>query len=213
MKEIPLSSWTQFKEFCITRKNLNNQYKSLPGGGYDLYGPDCGTFIWSVSIVPGVNDNDILDFETNHKENFNWAIGDRPYPFATGDFDADFDAISGMAAKGEVTSFDFLITASKIYLNGAYAFGKNIEYGDWVEMSVYDKDGIIPEPYRVAFPNYPVIKKWVKKWYVAPNVITNVQTSYAGNPVQGLYLRMTYHSVGAENDVPFFINYLLHKAI
>jgi hypothetical protein len=155
---------------------------------------------------------DQLDFEENYKDQFNWAIGDRPYPFATGDFVAEFDGISGEAVAGEVTPFDYQVLTPKCYMNGAFGFGSNIAVGDWVDFCVRDNSGLIPEPARAAFPLWPVLSQWVKKLYVHSTVPVDIQTPYAGHPPQGMWLRMNYHSVGSVSP-KFFINYYLHEGI
>jgi len=74
-KNMPLSSWAEFKDVCVTKKRLACQCRPAQSHdeGYDLFGPE-DPFLWTVTIVPGVNDGDIADFESNYKAKFNGPL-------------------------------------------------------------------------------------------------------------------------------------------
>jgi len=68
MKEMEVSSWSEFKSL-LTSKQLLIQYSGNTRG-YDLYASEAGVFIWHIWI-PKDSGSDISDFETNFKPTAN----------------------------------------------------------------------------------------------------------------------------------------------
>jgi hypothetical protein len=202
MERIEISSWTEFKQICITQKNLNCQYGEH-ADSYDLYGPDCGAMLWCFTL-PKTAGSDLTDFEDNHKDNFNWAIGQRGYAFSTNDFTYVGNAVYGTCTAGQTVDIDFTLPET-LYTNGGDIVLENSVLGDWVEV-------------HVIHPVYGAIADYVKKRYVPaspaghPTPVMAVHTPYAGKIPAGLKMRLTYHSTGG-TDVKIGINYNLHKPL
>lgn len=199
--KLELPSWDAFKEICITRKNLNCQFTE-DSQRYDFYGPDSGDIMWHASIMKSdPRNSDQVDFEDNHKVNFNWAIGLRSYPFATGDAEFSGDGASDTCEAGQPKSIDFYPDGGgDRYINGGMLITEGAVFGDWLEA-------------HVIHPQAGVVKTWVRKWFVPVSTSPlMIQTPYAGKLLSGLGLRATYHSVGM-SPVKWAINYLLHKPI
>ena len=206
---LELSTWTQFKNLCILTKNLNCQFTE-DATRYDFYGPDANNLTWHTSIMKSEPRNeDQIDFEDNHKTSFNWAIGNRPYPFSTSDFDYAGDGIlSTVLSEWEDNHSDawFKIEDSGLYMNGGEMFVYDgFVKGDWAEMAIVDRDGIV-------LPPGTVIKSWIKKKSLRPDGTCECDTPYAGNPPVGFYIRVRYHRVDSNNRT-IAANFRLHKAI
>lgn len=204
-------SWAEFKDICITKKNLNCQYV-LRDGRYDLYGPDANGLTWHTSILQeNPRSSDQVDLEDNHLVNFNWPIGQRPYPFSTSDFEFSGNGIIGLCTAGASLVLDLQIDPVQYPvgqdINGGLIVIKGGEHGDWLECSVVDAGNLLPTPYTGA-----TLKTWIKKWYLPELGVTQIQTPYAGRIPPGMYLRATYHSTGISN-VKVAINYFLHTPI
>lgn len=71
MKEIRLDSWSQFKDICIKKKELNIQYINLgKEGDYQVFAVEEPLF-WFVELVA---EDDIKDFESKYKKKANGRI-------------------------------------------------------------------------------------------------------------------------------------------
>ena len=71
MSELELLGWLDFKEICITRKNLNCQFTET-SSRYDLYGPESDGLLWHTAILKSDPRNAFqVDFEDNYKVDFN----------------------------------------------------------------------------------------------------------------------------------------------
>lgn len=55
-------------------------------------------------------------------------------------------------------------------VNGGQAWFDNPHPDDYVEVHLVDKDGIVPEASRVAFPSYPIIGSFTEMECMAANV-------------------------------------------
>lgn len=203
MQNIQLTSWESFKTICITQKNLSCQYQESDDS-YQIYGPDSGSIIWCSSIAKDGNE-DQIDFEQNYKSAFNWAIGQRSYAFATGDFDFIGDGAFFICAAGQSKFADYLFPED-LYIDGGNIVLEKSVIGDWVEVGIF-------------LPNkQDPLKTYIRQRFVpaaptgspSPNLI--IKTPYAAKIPRGLILRLTYHSTGQE-DVKIGINYDLHRAI
>lgn len=54
-------------------------------------------------------------------------------------------------------------------VNGGQAWFDNPHPGDYIEVFIMDKDGLIPVASRVAFPNYPIIGSFTEMECMASN--------------------------------------------
>lgn len=209
--ELGLTTWTQFKATCIALKNLNNQYVDL-GSNYRLIGPDSNSLNWILELpklLPDGSPNpDAVDFIANYSSAFNYAIGDRQYPFST----SDYEFMPGRAGPdtcpaGESKAIFFKIVENCRLNGGKLITDGNAAFGDWVEMACVDHDNLLG--YGVDF----VLKAWVPSWGVDWKACSEeISTPYAGAPPTLMYLRAIYHSVGA-SPVGFSVNYRLHRPI
>lgn len=208
--------WTDFKNICIVRKNLNIQYEDTQGTIH-VVGPDANNINWEIYLpkqIPDPNnpgqyiDNpDVADFNTNVKAATNWAVGVRPYAFATGDFIFAPNYSVEVCPAGEARSVLYQVT-KKMYVNGGrLVTDGNSVFGDWVEFQIVDHDNLL------GYGVDTVLANWIPKWLVSWKASTEtIQTPYAGSPPVGMYFRMTYHSVG-NVDVHFSVNYMMHLPI
>lgn len=212
----------------VARKNLTWQYDETPDL-YSVYAVD-GIIKHEADLykdptklsglsAQGLTDyqDDVTDFETNFKPNANWAAGIRSYPFSTPDFEFRGTGVSGTCAAGQTLDLDYQMPGKR-YINGGLVLLDGSTIFDWMEFKAMDLGGIIPVPYRVAFPQYPTLKHWVEKWFV-PQVpaggaspLLHLATPYAGLVDPGIVLRGVYHSTGA-TEVKVAVNYMLHEPI
>lgn len=201
----------------IAKKNLTWQYEDTPMVrrvfAYD--GPlllETKIFTGDPSWPDGFTDErkaaelaNLADFNVNHETASNWAIGERPYPFATGDFDFARDGVFDIVTSDE---FDLWLKIwdTGLYLNGGFMYcGVGFSFGTWAEMAIVDKDG-------EYYPAGTVLKSWVRRSYPAPDGKCDVTTPYAGNPPVNTYLRVRVHRKDPV-DFPVAINFNIHKAI
>lgn len=207
---LEVSSWNAFKQVCINTKNLNNQYEDRPDR-YELFGPDANGILWHTTILKeNPRGADQIDFEDNYKINFNWAIGSRPYTFSTSDFIFGGNAILATCTKNATTNVDFQVpggAGTYKYINGAVAFTSNACFGDYASAVIIDKDNIL------GYGPDTILSTYIDKWYVNPDVQLDIATPYAGKILAGLYVRVSYTSVGLSADVGLAINYRLHTPI
>jgi len=209
MTELQLPDWATFKAICIVKKNLNCQYTS-DGTTYRLYGPDANDMNWSVGIpITDPPSADQADFETNYMSAFNWPIGQRPYAFATSDFQFNGDGVTFIATAGTTTNCDYKVLAAGqkgLNINGGDIFTSGSVVGDYIEVQAVDVDNLL------GYGANTVLNTWVVKWYISPAGYQTVMTPYAGLIPGGVYLRMIYHSVGS-SPVTVAVNYRLHLPI
>lgn len=204
---LELSSWTAFKDLCITKKNLNNQYVDN-GRTYELYGPDANDLTWHTSILKTDPANaDQTDFEDNHEANFNFAVGNRAYPFSTSDFDFQGNGVLATATKTTTTDIDLVVPSPGMYVNGGEVYAKDAVIGDYIVCQVIDKDNVL------GYGANTVLKQWITKWYIIPDTKMELSTPYAGFIPAGVYMRTKYTSIGTTNDVTLLGNYFFHKSI
>jgi len=210
----------------VSKKNLAWQYSDDPSY-YVVFAVDSGiryecTIYKTGHEAEGVdtelNAENLADFLANIEPNANWAIGQRPYPFATGDFDYSGNRIP-VTTITEWTSVEgdsyadlwFKIAASNLYMNG----GELIMYsgfvpGDWAEMALADKDGAYS-------PAGTVLKSWVRGKNLHPGpqagtALCHCNTPYAGHPPINVYVRVRIHRADSGNRV-VGVNLELHEAI
>lgn len=199
-----MMTWTDFKALCVVKKNLTLQYEESPTE-YSIWAKeeqeryDC---VIGKDSPPTVDQS---DFESHYKTESNWAIGQRPYPFATGDFDYARDGVFEVVDSDDFDIW-FKIWDSGLYMDGGFMYcGEGFVFGTWAEMSIMDRDGVYA-------PAGTELKKWVRKSYIAADGKCEIRTPYAGNPPVNTWLRVRIHRAGTAS-FPVAVNFNLHKAI
>lgn len=202
----------------VTQKNLTWQYLDA-GDYYNVFAVDTGvmysaTIYKSPLTVGGLDavaeQANQTDFETNIEPLCNFAIGSRPYAFATPDFLFNASGIVATATHGTSTNIDFKVPGTLgefQYLNGAYAFTQNANFGDYVNVYVVDKDNILGYGANTVLANY------INHWYIDPSHELDITTPYAAKAPSGVYIRVEYVSTSTSVDVGIAVNFMLHTPI
>lgn len=127
--------------------------------------------------------------------------------YSSKDLNADFQGFKFTATAGVTTTGDYKILNDSL-IDGAVVLVKNSALGDKVTLQVIDIDNIIGYGANV------VLGQYVTNWYINPDSTFQVdlKSAYPAKILAGLYLRVSYTSVGA-NNVDFLINYKLHKIL
>lgn len=137
-------------------------------------------------------------------------------PFADPLYRTKMDATSSVitisANSSQVT--DFYITEER-YVAGGKLIVTGAQIGDYVTAEVYDKDSIIPSPYRAALcESWPSVAKYIYKMWVDPNMCNEIDTRPLNAKVSaGLYLRVTYYACAEGSDRKVAMNYYLTKKL
>lgn len=205
-----IHDWSEFKAICIVKKNLSLQYTEL-GDRYEIIGPDAGGLAWSTTIRKNLDNGsanpDVEDFLTNVEPACNFAIGVRPYAFASGDFEFIPAMVKDICPAGESKSSYYKITENCRINGGKIVTDGKAVFGDWLEVWLVDHDNLFGA--GVDF----VLKKWVLSWGHDWKACSDtIIVPYAGTPPIGMYFMLTYHSTGAE-PVGFMVNYFMHRPI
>jgi hypothetical protein len=129
-----------------------------------------------------------------------------------GNYEVKVTGFSAIAANGVTTDMDFAIGAEDRYINGLRIILDQHHIDDTIDMMVVDVDGIIPEPYRAAYPSYPVLKQFGFACNVDHTVGDQGRDvfNFVAKINAGLYLRFSYTSNGT-SDVLFKVNAYLNK--
>lgn len=118
-----------------------------------------------------------------------------------------FGAIINPTA-GTLTNCDIALPTAMV-LRGGSMFSNNSSVGDWISISVIDKDNVIGAG---GTPNNPtVLGIYVIGWYMMPGIENRLEDiSVSQNLPQGVYMRISYTSVGNVNPkvVINFISYV-----
>lgn len=129
-------------------------------------------------------------------------MGAPPFSDADG-FRARFKGYEGTASAGQTTDIDFLISGER-NINGVCLILTNHADGDNVDFKIVDKDGIMSTAGTV-------LDTFGENWYVDDTIKSQAQTilPYRAKILAGLYVRVTYRSVGNTN-VKVKANLYLH---
>jgi len=204
--------WSSVKS-VLTARNLSAQYIVA------------GTFYWIKAIdgnfevdclipivTPTPAGSDQADFETNFMPNANAS----PRANVVQVLGADtltlspFGAVttSGQIVAGQTTNWDIQIPTTLV-LRGGVFFSTNSAFGDWISVSVIDKDNTTGQG---GTPDAPtVLGTYIISWYIMPGVENRIEdVSISEQLMNGLYLRVAYTSVGADspNAIINFISYV-----
>lgn len=149
-----------------------------------------------------------------------------PQPFAQPTYrtkrNATTDLVSIALNTNEVLDF---VMAAERYVSGGCLHIENAELGDYVTAEVYDKDGVIPSPYRTAVcESWPTVGKYIEKEFIKVATPGRIQAGTISNheidtyPLNakitaGLYLRVTYFAVNVGLTRRCGITYHLTKKL
>lgn len=152
------------------------------------------------------------------------SIQEQP-PFAKPDYRTKMDAVTAWESfdetvAGGIKTIDFQITEER-YATGGEIILKDAKEGDYISAEVYDKDGVIPEPYRAslceAHPSVAtyITKRWLKPCATGEYGSVMIDTFPLNAKISaGLYLRVTYHvNVSEAGTRKCTINYNLTKKL
>ena len=139
---------------------------------------------------------------------------------ATSEYSMKADAMTATCPENTVTDIWYKVELKPgdsssyqfKYLWGGMAFGSNIQYGDWVEFDIADKDGWLVATGQMSQEMFdaikPVsIKSYVVKQFVCPNQVVASRADSPGKIPIGLYLRCRYHAIAGGGDRTAFINF------
>lgn len=109
------------------------------------------------------------------------------------------------ATAGADTNYDYKFTEARL-IDGTQLIIKDHAFGDSVSFSVVDVDNVL------GYGAGLVLDMFGDRWYVASDKQDqgHIRFPYSAEVIQGLYLRTTYHSVGA-SDVSIKCNIFAHK--
>ncbi len=173
-----------------------------------------GTRVWahevSVTWVALLtSESDVVDFQENYAALWNKPGAESLHPvqiLSSNAFQMQANAVSVEVAAGQTGSVDFKIenysgeNFTSKYLNGAEIYCSNASVGDWAEAQIVDVDNIL------GYGANTVLKSYVKKMFIFPNVRQVITASAPGQIPVGLYIRIVYHSTGATSPV-LYVNY------
>jgi hypothetical protein len=118
-----------------------------------------------------------------------------------------FGALISPAAN-TLTNCDVEIPMS-VVLRGGVVFSQNSAIGDWISVSVIDKNNVVGAGGTADNPT--ILATYIASWYLMPGVVNSVEdVSISQLLPQGLYMRIAYTSVGsvAPSVVINFITYV-----
>lgn len=143
-----------------------------------------------------------------------------PAPFATPSYRTKLNATPNTITVAPNTSDEIQFKMlSERYVTGGAIIVKNAEFGDYIEASVVDVDGIIPSPYRAALCEaWPIISTYIEKSFVKIDNGSYTHHEINTYPLNakitaGLYLCVTYHAVSVGNAREVAVNYNLTKKL
>jgi hypothetical protein len=120
---------------------------------------------------------------------------------------ADMRGVLFTATAGTSTSNDLLVSNDSL-IDGAILIVIGASLGDTLTAQVVDVDNML------GYGAGTVLGQYLTSWYMNPNESFQLEftSPYPAKLFGGLYLRMTYTSVGS-SDVSVIINYKLHKVL
>lgn len=136
-------------------------------------------------------------------------------PYAYAEERTVFQGFKYTAQAGALNIFDEPIGNKLVYIQGGKVWFKSPNIGDYVELSIVDKDNVLG-----LFSQYNLtedidvleVSKWVKKLYTPSwDWECELVAKTAGQVVPGLYLRVAYENTGT-SPVEFAVNYLWYES-
>ena len=158
-------------------------------------------------IDPEQEAANLIDYTTKYAQSANAPISSKVLTEPDNNFQMQADAVSSVCAKGTTTTIDYRMvnhageSYTVKYLNGAEIYTDNCALGDWAESQIVDIDNVL------GYGANLVLKTYVRKKYLFPNIKQTVMATAPGAIPVGLYIRVIYHSVGTSTDPTIYINY------
>ena len=138
-------------------------------------------------------------------------------PFAEPSFRTKRDKTPSIVtvSPGATEIIDFMLTQERYVTGGSMAI-EGSEMGDYVSAEIYDKDSIIPSPYRDALcESWPCVAKYINGQWV-PKSVTHMEINtypLSAKVSAGLYLRVTYTASQAGSSRKVGVTYFLNKKL
>jgi hypothetical protein len=132
-----------------------------------------------------------------------------------GQYEVKATGYRATAPKNATTALNFAVGAEDRYINGLRLMLVNHNEADTIGFQVVDNDGVIPSPYRVAFPAYPILKTFGFTWNVDGEKSDQGRDTFnfVAKIAAGLYIQVVYTSVGTDTDVTVKLNCNLYKKV
>lgn len=192
-------SWEAFKN-TVNVQNLRCKWVELEND-YLISAFDNQFAIEITLPKTDPKNDDQIDFEENYKEQWTkpnvvrsvLTFGNEEWPELVGfSFTAPKDSVS-------VHEFEF----EKGYqLQGASAVFQDAVIGDHTRVEIFDKNNVLG--YGAGF----VLHVYAKSLHIFPNIFNEFKdVDLAQLPVAGLFAKLTYTSVGTQNDVKVAFNF------
>jgi hypothetical protein len=200
-------SWTQLKQL-IVGSNLpyswaqdDNSYTVICANGpFEM-----------VTVIPSIDpmNPDLMDFKANYQNNSSPSLRSNVVQVLGADSLTlcPFGAMLSPTA-GTTTNCDIALPQTMV-LRGGVFFSTNAVVGDWISISVVDKDNVLGYGGTPESPT--ILGTYVLSWFIMPGVENILEdVSISQSLPQGVYMRIAYTSVGttAPTALINFISYV-----
>lgn len=213
--------WADIKSF-LTDRGLPAQWV-IANNCYHIFGIDGGFSLGC--IIPMDGSADQIDFETNFKTSGNKSVAtsvditSQP-PFAEPLYRTKRSRTAALSVipAGQSAAIDFMLTKD-LYISGGCVVATGAQIGDYVTAEVYDKNSVIPAPYRaVLCESWPSVARYIDGEWVQANpsgVTVHDINTYPLNAklTAGLWLRLTYFASATGSDRTVGVNYYLTQKL
>lgn len=136
-------------------------------------------------------------------------------PYAFANERTVFQGYKYIAQPSALNIFDEKVGSKLVYIQGGKLWVKAPNLGDYVELSLVDKDnvlGLFSQYNLVVGTDVLEVSKWVRKLYMPPwNWECELLSKTVGQLVPDLYLRIAYENVGT-TPVDFGVTYLWYES-
>lgn len=121
-----------------------------------------------------------------------------------------------VATAGAVSIFDEKVV-KQVFIQGGKASVTGANDGDYIEFAIVDKDdvlGLFAAFGLTVGKDVLEVDKYVQTYYPAPNIVDEIEhrVQAAGKVIEGLYLRLIYHSTG-DTDPVTRVTYLWYESL
>lgn len=140
-----------------------------------------------------------------------------PPPFAVPSYRTKWDASSDIqeVIEDSTADVDLLLTEER-YCHGGEIIFEGAQLGDWIEASIYDDNGVIPQAYRAAVcENWPLVANYIKRYNLRSGSGARELNTYPLNAkiTMGLILRVRIHTCSIPGTRKIGTNYFLTKKL
>lgn len=211
-------NWDTFKQF-VDERNISIQYV-VTSGQYHMRAADA-FFVLSCELDEESAEE--TDFINNYQANANKKLSDddgNPVnggsAYAIPNFRTKRDATPALVSvnPNSTNDMDYYLTEEK-YVSGGTIVFQDSQHGDYISACIYDKDGVIPEPYRaVLCENWPIVATYVIKEWLCQSGEHKIDTRPLNAKITaGLYLRVSYTATAVGTARSVGVNYDLTKKL